>query len=200
MTQPTAPPLGLTWALDDPLRRAWHALAHDGRVLLIDPVDDPEALERVAELGEVSAVLQLFVAHERGGQALATRLGVPFHVLPDALPDTPFSVIALDQLMWKERALWWPAQRGLIVAESIGTAPHYAVGRGLAGVHFVRRAFPPSPLRAFLPEHLLVGHGDPVHGADAAVALMDALDRSRRDIPAFALRAPALMWDIGRRR
>ncbi len=70
------------------------------------------------------------------------------------------------------------------------------MGPGPAGVHFLRRGLPPNQLRSFLPEHLLVGHGDPVHGGEAAAALLDALDRSRRDIPAFALRGPRMMWGM----
>ncbi|RDJ94113.1 hypothetical protein B4Q13_17070 [Lacticaseibacillus rhamnosus] len=88
-------------------------------------------MERAAELGEPAGVLQLFVAHPRDGKAIADRLGVPFHVLPDVLPDSPFSVLDLDLGPWKERALWWPELKGLVVAESLGTATHYAVGRGL---------------------------------------------------------------------
>jgi hypothetical protein len=186
-------PLGLTWVVDDPLLRASHALMHEGRVWFVDPVDAPEALERAAALGEPAGVLQLFVGHPRDGQAIADRLGVPFHVLPDVLPDSPFSVLDLNVGPWKERALWWPEPRGLIVAESIGTATHYAVGRGPAGTHFVRRLLPPSRLKPFLPEHLLVGHGPPVHGGEAAAALLDALARSRRDLPQFFIKAPRLM-------
>src|SRR5690349_4113757 len=178
-------PLGVTWVVDDPLLRASHALVHEDRVWLVDPVDAPEALSRVAELGEPAGVLQLFVAHARDGEAIAQRLGVPFHVLPDVLRDSPFSVLNLDLGPWKERALWWPELRGLVVGESIGTATHYALGPGPAGVHFLRRPVPPSRLKPFLPEHLLVGHGDPVHGGTAAAALLDALHRSRRDLPAF---------------
>jgi len=186
-------PLGLTWVIDDPLLRASHALVHEGRVWLVDPVDAPEALERAAALGEPAGVLQLFMAHPRDGEAIAKRLGVAFHKLPDVLRDSPFSVLNIDLGPWKERALWWPEPRGLIVPESIGTATHYAVGRGPAGVHFLRRPLPPTRLKPFLPEHLLVGHGEPVHGGNAAAALLDALSRSRRDLPLFVLSAPRLM-------
>jgi hypothetical protein len=185
--------LGLTWVDQDPLLRASHALVHEGRVWFVDPVDAPEALERAAALGEPAGVLQLFVGHPRGGEAIATRLGVPFHKLPDVLPDSPFSVIDLDLGPWKERALWWPEPKGLVVAESIGTATHYAVGRGPAGIHVLRRLLPPTRLKPFLPEHLLVGHGPPVHGGDAAAGLLDALNRSRRDLPLLVVKAPALI-------
>jgi hypothetical protein len=142
----------------------------------------------------------LFVAHPRDGAAIAQRLNIPHHVLPDVLPDTPFSVIDLDLGPWKERALWWPETNGLVIAESIGTATHYAIGNGPAGTHFLRRLLPPTRLKPFLPEHLLVGHGKPIHGGDAAAALLDALNRSRRELPLFVLHAPRLMRGMKARR
>jgi hypothetical protein len=193
-------PLGLTWVVDDPLLRASHALVHEGRVWFVDPVDAPEAMERAAALGEPAGVLQLFMAHPRDGAAIAQRLNIPHHVLPDVLPDTPFSVIDLDLGPWKERALWWPETNGLVIAESVGTATHYAVGNGPAGTHFLRRLVPPTRLKPFLPEHLLVGHGKPIHGGDAAAALLDALNRSRRELPLFVLHAPRLMRGMKARR
>jgi hypothetical protein len=193
-------PLGLTWVVDDPLLRAPHALVHDGRVWFVDPVDAPEAMERAAALGEPAGVLQLFVGHPRDGAAIAKRLDIPHHVLPDVLPDTPFSVINLDLGPWKERALWWPEKNGLVIAESVGTATHYAVGNGPAGTHILRRLLPPTRLKPFLPEHLLVGHGKPIHGGDAAAALLDALNRSRRELPLFVLHAPRLMRGMKARR
>src|SRR4051794_25219183 len=193
-------PLGLTWVVDDPLLRASHALVHEGRVWFVDPVDAPEAMERAAALGEPAGVLQLFVAHPRDGAAIAQRLNISHHVLPDVLPDTPFSVIDLDLGPWKERALWWPETNGLVIAESVGTATHYAVGSGPAGTHFLRRLVPPTRLKPFLPEHLLVGHGKPIHGGDAAAALLDALNRSRRELPLFVLHAPRLMRGMKARR
>jgi hypothetical protein len=193
-------PLGLTWVIDEPLLRASHALAHGGRVWFVDPVDVPEAMERAGALGEPAGVLQLFMAHPRDGAAIAERLKVPLHKLPDVLPDSPFSVLNIDLGPWKERALWWPEPRGLVVPESIGTATHYAVGRGPAGVHFLRRALPPTRLKPFLPEHLLVGHGEPVHGGNAAAALLEALSRSRRDLPAFVLKVPRLLRGMQRPR
>ena len=185
-------PLGVSWVVDELMQRASHALAHDGRVWLVDPTDVPEALERAAALGEPAGVLQLYVAHKRDGEAIAERLGVPFLGLPRVVRDAPFSVISLDVGPWKERALWWPDKDGLVVAESIGTTPWFAFGSGPAGVHPFRRPLPPTALRPFVPEHLLVGHGSPVHD-DAGAALLEALDRSRRDIPTMFWKAPGLI-------
>ena len=189
----TEHPLGVTWVIDEALTRASHALAHGGRVWLVDVVDEPEALARATALGEVAAVVQLFIAHGRDGEAVARRLGVPFLNLPRVIPDAPFGVLALDRFKWQERALWWPDRRGLIVPESVGTGTFYAVGPGPVGVHPVRRLLPPNELRQFAPEHLLVGHGRPIHGEQTAAALRDALNRSRRDLVAFARKVPGLV-------
>src|SRR4051794_40636935 len=190
-------PLGLTWTSGDALQRSAHALAHEGRVWIVDPFTDEEALERAQGLGAVHSVLQLFVAHERDGAAIAKRLGVPFVRFPEVVRDSPFSVLNLgDKRLWKERALWWPEHKGLVVAESVGTGRFYAVGEGPAGVHFLRPMIPPNQLRSFLPEHLLVGHGRPLHGGEAAAGLLDALNRSRRDLPTFARKAPGLIRNM----
>ena len=192
----TEHPLGITWAMREAMLRTSHALAHEGRVWLIDPVDEPEAMERAAALGEPAGVLQLYMAHNRDSAAVAKRLGVPFHKLPDVLPDSPFSVLNIDLAFWRERALWWPQHRALVVPESIGTGPAFAVGSGPAGVHPLRRVMPPMSLKSFVPEHLLVGHGPPLHGSDAAAGLLDALNRSRRDIPTFVVKLPSIIRRI----
>src|SRR5690349_13584941 len=194
----TEHPLGLSWESGDALSRTAHALADEGRVWLVDPFEDAEALERARALGEIAGVLQLFVGHNRDGRALASRFDAPFLNLPDQVPDAPFSVLNLDKLVWKERALWWPERKGLVVAESVGAGHLYTVGKGPAGVHMVRRPLPPGNLRSFAPEHLLMGHGPPIHGSEAAPALIDALDHSRRDIPALVIKAPGLMRNMRR--
>ena len=51
--------VGITWVQDEAMARASHALVSDGKVWIIDPVDDPEVMERVAGLGTPVAVFQL---------------------------------------------------------------------------------------------------------------------------------------------
>lgn len=187
-------PFGLSWIVREPLSRSSHAIVADGRVWLIDPVDHPEALERVAALGDPAEVLQLLDRHGRACAAVAARLGVPHRVNPDAIPGSPFETLPVLRLpKWKETALWWPAQRLLVVAETIGTNPAWSVGTGGAGVHPMLRLRPPSRLRGLEPEHLLVGHGRGLHGREAATALERAYQRSRRDIPTLAAKLPSFI-------
>ena len=60
----------------------------------------------------------------------------------------------------------------------------------------MRRIAPPTALRSFQPEHLLVGHGAPLHGGDAGGGLIDALNRSRSDMPRLLLKTPAMVRGI----
>ena len=85
---------------------------------------------------------------------------MPLHRLPKMLPGTPFTVRSVVDRPWRgATALWWPAERVLIVAEAIGTAPLFALDQP-AGVHPMLRMLPPrSALGDFAPDRLLVGHG-----------------------------------------
>jgi hypothetical protein len=188
--------LGLSWVVvSEGLQRASHALVVDGGVWLIDPVADEAALSRVAALGSPAAVVRLLDRHGRDGDALAASLRVPLHDLPPALPGTPFEVVeVIDAPGWHERALWWPERRALVVAELVGTSPHYTLSRRRrAGMHPMARPFAPGALRALEPEHLLVGHGAPLHGADAAAGLREAHARARADLPRLVPAVPALL-------
>jgi hypothetical protein len=185
---------GFTWVVDERAHRTCHALAADGRVWLIDPVDVPEAIDRAKALGEPAGVLQLLDRHNRDCAALAGRLGVPHLRLPQSVPDSPFTLFRVVwRPGWREMGLWWPQPRTLVVAEAIGTLPLFAAGRGSAGVHPLLRLFPPGVLRGYQPAHLLVGHGAGVHGPQAANALDDALNRSRSDVPRLLAHLPSLL-------
>lgn len=176
---------GLSWVSDDWMQRGSSALLHEGRVWLIDPVDAPEAIEAARQLGEIAGVIQLLDRHPRDCAALAEHYGVPHHILPDELPGTPFQIIrVMSGRGWKERAIWWPDTGTLVVAEQIGTNPYYALSDASpVGVHPMMRLFTRKKVGEHLPvQHLLVGHGAPVHD-DAAVALATAYARRLRDWP-----------------
>lgn len=184
--------VGITWVVDEPMERASHALAADGRVWLVDPVDEPEAMEQVDALGEPEAVIQLLDRHGRDCRPVADRLGVPLLRLPDTLPDAPFACVpVIDNRLWKEKALWWHDRRVLVVAEAIGTAPPFHPSPAGAGVHVALRLNPPKrQLGTYLPNHLIVGHGSPIHGPKATMALQQAIDTARRGLPGALLAAP----------
>jgi len=185
---------GRTWVVEEMMGRASHALADDGRLWLIDPVDSAVDLERALELGEPAGVIQLLDRHPRDCEELARRFGVPHLRLPDAIPDSPFEVLTVVDLpKWREKALWWPDRGVLVVAEAVGTVAYFRAGAPLAGIHPFLRVLPPGGLRDYEPEHLLVGHGSPLHGFDAAEGLRDAYRRSRRDIPSMIVRLPFSM-------
>jgi hypothetical protein len=189
--------LGLSWVVEEALQRASHALRDDdGRVWLIDPVDDGgPALAGALALGTPAGVIQLFGEHARDSAALAGRLGVPLLSLPDAAPGSPFEVVrVLSGPGWRERALWWPARRALVVPELIGTAPHMTLGDDrLAGMHPVARLLAPGALRPFSPEHLLPGHGAPLHGSQATTGLQQAYANARRDMARMPKAAATLI-------
>jgi hypothetical protein len=185
--------LGVTWIEQGPMARAAHGLLDDGRVWLIDPYEDAEALAAVAELGAPAGVLQLLDRHNRDCARLAQRLDVPLVRLPVEGAGTPFRPIpVISNRAWREVALWWAEREALVVAEAVGTAPAFALGHRV-GVHPMLRLTPPrKQFSRLAPERLFVGHGQAIEsGADAA--LRDALDRSRRDLPRLLLSIPNLL-------
>jgi len=177
---------GITWVIDDPMQRASHALVSDGKVWLIDPVDDPSALLEVEKLGEIVGVIQLLDRHPRDCKALASRYKVPFDRLPDSLPGTPFQIRQVLNIPgWREAALWWPATGTLVVPETVGSNGYFDLAEHGLGIHPLLRVAPPKIGLDLPVRHLLVGHGEPVHEVPGE-HLIDAYHRSRRDI----LRAP----------
>ena len=195
MTQIHPHDLGLSWVMDDAMERACHALRDDdGRVWLIDPARDDEALAAAAALGPPAAVVQLLDRHNRDCAAIAAALEVPHLRVPDMLPDAPFEVRrVVGNRLWHEVALWWPTRRALVVAEVLGTGQAFAVGDDPVGVHPLRRLLPPTMLRGLGAEHLLVGHGPPRHGTDVGGQVDRAIARSRHDLPKLLLKVPTLL-------
>jgi hypothetical protein len=184
------------WIAPEPrfMQRASHAVAVGGRVWLIDPVDDDEALERVRSLGEPAAVVQLLDRHGRDCARVAARLGVPHHDVPDVAPaGAPFEVIpVLRRKRWHEVALWFPDLRTLVCADALGTAPYYRARSERIGVSPLLRLTPPRGLVALDPECVLVGHGAGLHD-DAATAVREAVTKARQRIPAW-------LWSAARAR
>jgi len=179
-------PFGFGWIADQPrhLQRASHALADSGRVWLIDPVDVAELDERIRAFGKLVGVVQLLDRHGRDCAALARRFGVPLYNAPVmSAAGSPFHVLRAANLpMWREAALWWPERKTLVLADALGTAPYFLGPGEQLAVHPLLRLFPPRSLARIVPEHILCGHGDGVHGPEAAEALREALRSSRRGV------------------
>src|SRR5579875_3364676 len=98
------------WLQEEAIARTSHALAVDGRVWLIDPVDEPELADRVRALGPPAGVLQLLDRHGRGCAAWANRFGVPVVRGWEDVSATPFTALPVASWRrWREVALWEPA-------------------------------------------------------------------------------------------
>ena len=185
---------GFGWIENGPMRRTSHALAADGHVWLTDPVDGDGVEERIRSLGEPAGVIQLIDRHNRDSAALAARLGVPLHIAPLSLPETPFRFLPLLRgRWWKEVALWWPDRRILVCADALGTLPFFRVGDEPAGLHPFFRLKRPRALAGLGVEHLLVGHGEGIHGEDAAAAVEHALRTGRRRLPRWLAGIPRVI-------
>jgi hypothetical protein len=180
---------GFGWMQEERLERCSHALLAEGRVWIFDPVDAPGVEEQIRELGEPGGVIQLLDRHGRDCASFAARLGVPHHVVPlQGVGGAPFDPVPVSRhRFWREVALWWPEERVLVCGDALGTARYYRAGDEPLGVHPFLRLVPPTALERFAPQHVLCGHGEGVHGDEAAPALDDALTTARRRLPAFVL-------------
>jgi hypothetical protein len=165
---------GFGWIRHEFLQRCSHALVADGRVWLIDPVDDAGVEERVRAAGTPAGVIQLLDRHSRDCVALANRLGVPHHVVP-LDPVGPFEFVSVRMgRRWREVALWWPQQRVLVCADALGTVGYFGFRRGRLALHPFLRLRRPRQLAALAPDVILCGHGRGVF-VDTTAALHKAL-------------------------
>lgn len=194
---------GVGWIAhpDETMQRASHAIAVDGEVWVLDPVDADGIDDLFAEFGDVAGVVVMLDRHKRDAAAVADRHDVPVYLpeffegvtedidaavarFDDELSDTGIrSLRVVDNRFWQEVALYNPANGTLVVPETVGTVDYFLAGDEKLGVHPMLRLTPPqSALRSVVPERVLVGHGAGVM-EDAARALDDALDQSRRGAP-----------------
>lgn len=195
---------GVGWIAhpEETMQRASHALAIDGGVWVIDPVDADGLDDLLAEFGTVDGVVVALDRHKRDAAAVANRHDVPVYVPSffegvateiDAsivrfgaeLADTGLEVHVLqNSRFWQEIALYDPDGRTLVVPESVGTAEYFLAPGERLGVHPMLRGFPPRDLGGFAPDRVLVGHGEGVFTA-APSALRDAVEGSRRRLPSL---------------
>lgn len=181
----------LGWIEAARLRRASHALAADGRVWIVDPIEGDGVDERIRALGEPAGVIQLLDRHERDCAAFAARFGVPLHVVPGSLPGSPFELRPVLRVrFWHEVALWWPERRILVCADVLGTVPFFRAGAEPVGVHPFLRLRPPRALCGLDVEHVLVGHGE---GLTDGAAVERALATARRRLPRWLAGVPRIV-------
>ncbi len=182
---------GFGWIVDESMTRTSHALVADGKVWLVDALDWADALERALGLGEPAGVIQLLDRHDRDCTELATRLDVPLLVAPDEIPASPFACVPIvRRKRWRESALWWAQTRTLVAADALGSNRFFTGGKAPIGVHVLLRLRPPRVLGDLEPEHVLVGHGEGLHGPGTADAVREALRTSRRGLPGVLARLP----------
>jgi hypothetical protein len=198
---------GVGWIAypEEAMRRASHALAADGDVWVIDPVDAAGIDGLLAEFGEVAGVVVLLDRHERDAGAIARRHDVAVHV-PDPMGDIAGEVDApverfhgeladtgyrtrtvVDNFAWTEVALYDESRGVLVVPEAVGTTEYFLASGERLGVHPALRLTPPRKLARVEPERILVGHGAGVHD-DAAGALRNAVSGARGRTPGLYLK------------
>ena len=183
---------GFGWIQEERMARCSHALRAEGRVWVFDPVDAPGLEERIRGLGEPAGVIQLLDRHNRDCVAIAAMLGASHHVVPfQGVPGAPFDPVPVARhRLWREVALWWAEERVLLCGDALGTVGYFRARDDRLGVHPLLRLLPPKALGRFAPRHVLCGHGEGVHGDEAARALEEALATARRRLPAAVLSAP----------
>lgn len=177
---------GFGWTEPGFLHRTSHVVESGGAVLIFDPVDLPGIDERIRALGEPEAVVQLLDRHERDSVALAARLGIPH--LRMELGDSASRgrlVRIIWNRFWKEVAFWEPERRVLVVADALGSVGYFTAPGEAIGVHPILRLRPPRALADLAPQHVLCGHGEGIHGDEAALRLAEALTTARRRIPGW---------------
>lgn len=209
---------GLTWIAhpEETMRRASHALAVDGDVWVVEPVDAQGVDDLLADLGAVAGVVVLADYHRRDAAAVARRHGVAVHLpgtvghlaatvdgpvetFDTALGDTGFEAVPLyDGLPWNEAALHHPGRGTLLATEALVTSPRLTGGgERLAVTPYVRLLPPREALADRHVERVLSGHGTPVH-SEAGAALEGALRRARTGAPAAILgNLPYLLRAVG---
>jgi hypothetical protein len=183
-------PHGFGWQEDGFLERTSHALVANGDLWLIDPLAADGIEERIRAAGRPAGVIQLLDRHGRDCAEFADRLAVPHYVVPFAgVKGTPFVFRRVVRFPgWKEVALWWPQARVVVFGDALGTARYFRAGGERLGVHPFLRLLPPRDMaRALSPGHVLCGHGEGIHGEEAAFHLEQALATSRRRIPRWLL-------------
>lgn len=198
---------GVGWIAhpEETMQRASHALAVDGDVWVVDPIDAPGLDDLLTEFGDVTGVVVLLDRHKRDAGAVAQRHDVPVY-LPEPLRDAAGDIDApvesfrdelgdtgyrtqtvVDNFAWSEVALYNQEHGVLVVPEAVGTTEYFLAGGERLGVHPALRLKPPRSLARMEPERILVGHGAGVH-EDATSILRDGISGARGRTPGLYMK------------
>ena len=183
------------------MERSSTALAHDGRVWLVDPLRADGIDAEIEALGTVAAVVMTLGWHDRDVDWFATLYGVPVFAhasvrfvdvrspierVASVVPDSPLQFVECGGRgalrPWAEAAVWWPEQRTLVTGDCLGNASYFVQPDERVAVHPVRRLSPPVQLVGLPVQRLYPGHGTSVDG-DAAAHIHHALDTAMTDLP-----------------
>jgi hypothetical protein len=85
----------------------------------------------------------------------------------------------------------------LACGDALGTVPELRVGGERLALHPLLRPFPPRRLGTVDPRHVLSGHGEGVHGHEAAPAVREALATARRRLPRAWAQGARAYWKAG---
>jgi len=174
------------------MRRASHAVESEGGLWIVDPVDAEGLDELLASYAPPEGVVVLLDRHKRDAAAVAKRHDVAVYV-PEWMDGVAGEIDAptrrfghelagfqvgrlLDNPLWQEATLF--DGETLVVPESLGTVSYFRAPDEALGVHPMLRVFPPTELRGYDPDRLLVGHGEGVT-EDTGHAIRRAVDDSR---------------------
>ena len=179
------------WLLgpSDPATRASSAIVLDAGTILVDPLDGEGLDEHLAQLPPVVGIVTLLDRHQRGAEAIATRLAAP-RLTPRALGGEGVGIDGVEERTvfnsrrWHEALLWVPDRRLLVCVETLGTASFDLARAGdPLGMHPFARMKPPRHAFSGLdPAVIAVGHGPPLDH-DAAESLHRTLRGARRQLP-----------------
>lgn len=185
---------GVGWIAhpEETMQRASHAIESEGGLWIVDPVDVAGLDDLLSEYADPEGVVVLLDRHERDAATVADRHDVAVYV-PEWMDgvasdiDAPtrrfggdlagFQVSRLiDNPLWQEATLF--DGETLVVPEALGTVEYFRAPAEELGVHPMLRVLPPTDLRSYDPDRLLVGHGEGI-AEDVGPMIRRAVDDSR---------------------
>jgi hypothetical protein len=202
---------------EEVMQRSSTALVDGGRVWLIDPLRATGLDEAIRALGTVAGVIVTFVGHDRDAAWLANLYGVPVYLpthlqrlsldcrverVAARIPDSPLQLVPCSGhgvLSWiRDTAVWWPAQRTMVIGDTLGSAPYFVRAGETIAVHPVRRLQPPTDLLTLRPERVYPGHGRSVT-TGAGDAVESAVRTARTQLWPAWRHTFRTIWDARRR-